>query len=151
MGYWIPQKKWETEYMCVCVHIDLLWPLRLSTAQEKAVKCFGIFPLLKDKFSRNCNHNSWRVVKQDSITKVGVVNQKNLESLRIEKIGVVDTHFLFLSFLRNFPLLHLRFQSNIFHPSPKITIIFPAVSVWIRSNYKVKITLNPFLKCVLLF
>lgn len=84
---WAAEPQRESERpnvcVCVCVHIDVLWRLRLSIAQEKRAKLFGIFLLLTDKFPRNCNHNSWKVVKQESITKVGVVNQRNLESLRI--------------------------------------------------------------------
>lgn len=73
-----------------CNPCGFLLPLR------KNAKPFKTSLLWTDTFPRNWNQKRWRVVKPEGITKVGVVNHKNLESLRIEKIGVVDTHFLFL-------------------------------------------------------
>lgn len=97
---WAAEFQKETERLwCVCMYVFMLGsydPHGFLLPKRKKNKFFGIFFLLTDKFPRNHNHNSWRVVKQGSITKVGVANQRNLESLRIEKIGMVDTHFLFL-------------------------------------------------------
>lgn len=62
-----------------------------------------------------------------------------MESLRIDKIRVVDTHFL-LIFEVSFPL-HRHFQASVFHSRLKI-LFFPVVA-WIRSNSKVNITLPP--------
>ena len=52
---------------------------------------------------------------------------------------MVDTHFL-LIFEVSF-LLHLHVQASGFHS--RLQILFFPVSVWIRSNSKVNITLPP--------
>ena len=96
--------------------------------------------------------NFWQTNFPEAVTRIarGLLNKgyfcifflyskKNLESLTIDKIWVVDTHFL-LIFEVSF-LLHLHFQASVFHS--RLQILFFPVSAWIRSNSKVNITLPP--------
>lgn len=141
-----PERNWV---LCVCAYVHL-GSYGFLLPKRKSAKLFGTSLLLTYKFPRNYNHNSWRAVKQEGITKVGVVNQKNLESLRNERMGVVTHTFFSFNFWGCFsPCIFVSSQVYFF---PDIKSKSSSLqSAWLRSNYKVKITLSPPVKCVVLF